>query len=65
MGRTIYFSDKEMAALRDTAGEWCSMMGDGNEDSVQCVDERLHDGLGSALKKLYKGSNGYRIYKSY
>lgn len=26
MGRTIYFSDKEMAALRDTAGEWCSMM---------------------------------------
>ena len=28
-------------------------------------DYRLYDGLGSALKKLYKGLNGYRAYKSY
>lgn len=65
MGKTIYFSDLEMDALRKTAGEWCSMMGDGDEDAVQCVDERLNDGLGSALKKLYKGLNGYEIYKNY
>ena len=65
MGKTIYFSDKEMDVLRDTASEWCSMMGDGDEEAAQCVDERLHDGLGSALKKLYKGLNGFEIYKSF
>lgn len=65
MGRTIYFSDKEMDALRDTSSEWCSMMGDGDEAAAQCVDERLNDGLGSALKKLYKGLNGCGVHKSY
>lgn len=65
MGKTIYFSDKEIVALRDTASEWCSVMGDVYEGGAQCVDERLHDGLGSALKKLYKGLNGYEIYKDY
>lgn len=65
MGRNIYFTDKEMEALRDSATEWCSMMGEGDEDSCNAVDERMDNGLGSALKKLYKGLNGERAYKIY
>lgn len=65
MGRTIYFSDKEISALIDTTTEWCDMMGNGDEESVQNAEERTEKGLGSALKKLYKGMNGERIYKKY
>lgn len=65
MGRTIYLSEKEMAALRDSAGEWCEMMWNGDEESGKCVEERLKNGLGSALRKLYKGSDGEKIYKDY
>lgn len=65
MGRSIYFSDKEIKALVDTSGEWCEMMESGDEKSCQLSDERLNDGLGSALKKLYKGREGERIYKDY
>lgn len=65
MGRNIYFTEKEIASLRDTSTEWCSMMCDGDEESRNCTQERLDNGLGSALKKLYKGLNGERIYKDY
>lgn len=64
-GRSIYFTEKEIKALRDTATEWCSIMGDGEEDSVSCVEKRLTDGLGSALKKLYKDTIGESIYENY
>lgn len=65
MGRSIYFTDKEIQLLRDTSSEWCSMMGDGDEEAVQCVEDRLKDGLGSALKKLHKGTKGEEVYKGY
>lgn len=65
MGRTIYLSEKEIAALRDSAQEWCEIMGTGDEESNKCVEERMENGLGSALRKLYKGCNGERIYKDY
>jgi hypothetical protein len=61
--RSIYFTEKEIKALIDTATEWCSMMGDA--DDVAPVQERLDNGLGSALKKLYKGKNGERAYINY
>lgn len=41
------------------------MMGDGNEESALCVEDSLKEGLGSALKKLYKGTKGERIYSEY
>lgn len=63
MGRNIYFTDKELNAIRASCGEWIEMMSDG--DSLEPVDERLDNGLGSAMKKLYKGLNGERIYKDY
>lgn len=64
-GRNIYLTEKEQSALRATASEWCDMMSMGDKESCDCVEERLNDGLGSALKKLYKGLNGERIYKGY
>lgn len=65
MGRNIYFSEKEILALIDTSGEWIQMMMDGDIPAQQEADDRLNNGLGRALKKLYKGGNGERIYKDY
>jgi len=62
-GRSIYFTEEEIEALTDTSTEWCSMMGDA--DDVTPVQNRLDNGLGSALKKLYKGKNGARAYTKY
>lgn len=61
----VYLTDKEILALTTTASEWCSMMCDGDEESGDAAQERLDNGLGSALYKLYKGRNGQRIYKEY
>lgn len=65
MGRSIYLTEKEIFALIDTSGEWIQMMMDGDVPTQQEVDNRLNNGLGQALKKLYKGSGGERIYKDY
>lgn len=64
-GRNIYFSDNEIEALREAISEWCEMMGTGEQEACDSVGERLQNGLGSALKKLYKGTNGERVYKDY
>lgn len=64
-GRSIYLTEKEQKALRDSASEWCEIMSGGDAEACECVEERLNNGLGSALKKLYKGLNGERIYKDY
>lgn len=63
MGKTIYLTSSELSALRSTASEWCEMMGDG--DDIAPVEDRLNAGLGSALKKLYKGTAGEAVYKKY
>lgn len=65
MGRNIYLSEKEILALIETSGEWVDMMMDGDVPAQKCVNDRLNNGLGRALKKLYKGCNGERIYKDY
>lgn len=41
------------------------MMMSGDISMQQEVDNRLNEGLGRALKKLYKGRNGERTYKDY
>lgn len=63
MGRSIYLTDKEIKAVRATCGELLEMMSDGDVQTP--IEERLDNGLGSAMKKLYKGLNGERIYKDY
>lgn len=65
MGRSIYLTEKEILALIDTSTEWVQMMMDGDIPAQQEVDNRLNNGLGRALKKLYKGRNGERLYKDY
>ena len=65
MGRNIYLTEKEMAALRAASGEWCEMMMDGDEECQNAVEERLENGLGSALRKLYKGRRGHTLYADY
>ena len=65
MGRSIYLTEKEIFALIDTSGEWIQMMMDGDVPTQQEVDNRLNNDLARALKKLYKGSGGERIYKDY
>jgi len=63
MSRNIYLTEKEIEALISTSSEWCDMMSSG--DDISFVDDKLNDGLGFALKKLYKGKNGEQIYKNY
>lgn len=64
MGRNIYLTKKEITLLRQTATEWCEIMAEGDE-TAEHVDEMLEGGLGSALRKLYKGLNGEETYKHY
>lgn len=64
-GKNVYLTDKEILALTATCSEWGSMMSDGDQESCDAAEERLNNGLGSALKKLYKGRKGYEIYKKY
>ena len=65
MGTNIYLTEKEMIALIETSGEWVDMMMDGDVEAQQCTEDRLNNGLGRALKKLYKGREGEKIYKDY
>lgn len=63
-GRTIYFTDDEILALAATCAEWTSIMSEG-EETADLVDDRLKEGLGSALKKLYNGREGQKVYLEY
>ena len=65
MGRSIYLTEKEILVLIDTSEEWIQMMMDGDIPAQQAADDRLNNGLGRALKKLYKGRNRERNYKDY
>lgn len=61
----VYLTDKEITVLIESVTEWYSMMGEGDEYSCEQAKERMDNGLGSALYKLYKGRNGQRIYEEY
>lgn len=63
-GKAIYLTNNEILALTATCSEWESMMSEG-EETVHLVDERLDEGLGSAMKKLYSGREGQKAYENY
>ena len=63
-GKAIYLTNNEILALTATCSEWESMMSEG-EETAHLVDERLDEGLGSAMKKLYNGREGQKIYENY
>ena len=64
MGRSIYFTDKELKQLIDYTTEATEILGEASETYEQ-VDKDMEDGLGSALRKLYKGCNGESKYAKY
>lgn len=64
MGRSIYFTDKELKQLRNYALEAIEILGEASETAEQ-TDNDLDDGLGSAMRKLYKGYNGEARFAKY
>lgn len=66
MGRNIYLTDREIEALRNAVGGYINKIEDaGTEGFLQFLNKELERGLGSALKKLYKGTNGEATWKDY
>lgn len=64
MGRSIYFTDRELEMIIDYTNQAIEILSEGIE-TVASVDEDMENGLGSALRKLYKGRNGEVIYAKY
>lgn len=64
MGRRIYFTNQEIEKLIDYAGEAIGILGEA-EGTAEQTERDMKDGLGSAMRKLYKGRNGERIYAEY
>lgn len=67
MGRSIYFTDKELKQVRKYLLDAVEILGEEGEETetAEQTKEDLENGLGSALRKLYKGCNGERLYMKY
>lgn len=64
MGRSIYFTDKELKQIRNYALEAIEILGQAS-DTWEQTEKDLDDGLGSAMKKLYKGYKGEVRFAKY
>lgn len=64
MGRSIYFTDRELSIVRNYVFEATDILGNASDTAKQ-VDEDMENGLGSALRKLYKGCIGESRYAKY
>lgn len=64
MGRSIYFTDKELKQIRNYALEAIEILGEA-EGTWEQTEKDLDDGLGSAMRKLYKGYNGEARFVKY
>ena len=64
MGRSIYFTNRELQQLRNYVLEAVDILGEASETYEQ-VDKDMENGLGSALRKLYKGRDGETLYQKY
>lgn len=64
MGRSIYFTDKELEMMKSYIDQAIYSLGEGTETASQ-VNEDMENGLGSALRKLYKGCKGETEYSKY
>lgn len=64
MGQNIYFTDRELSMVRDYVFEAADILGNAS-DTAEQVDEDMENGLGSALRKLYKGCIGESKYAKY
>ena len=64
MGRSIYFTDRELQMIIKYTSQATEILSEATETAAS-VDEDMENGLGSALRKLYKGRNGEAIYAKY
>jgi len=61
---TVSLTDVEVERILDACNGYIEIMG-GGEDTHEYTIYELETGLGSALRKLCKGRNGYRAYARY
>ena len=64
MGLSIYFTDLEIEKLIDYVSNSVELLGEA-EGTWEQTAEDMENGLGSAMRKLYKGRNDERIYAKY
>ena len=64
MGRSIYFTDQELEKVIDYMSEAVGILGEAEETCWNVVED-MENGLGSAMRKIYKGRKGERIYAKY
>lgn len=64
MERSIYFTDRELQQVRDYVFDAVEILGEASETYEQ-VGKDMKNGLGSALRKLYKERNGEKNYEKY
>ena len=62
MGRSIYFTDLEIEKLIDYVSNSVELLGEAEDTWERTAEE---NGLGSAIRKLYKGRRGEKIYAKY
>ena len=62
--RSIYFTDLEIEKLIDYVSNSVELLGEA-EDTWERTAEDMENGLGSAIRKLYKGRRGEKIYAKY
>ena len=64
MGRSIYFTDQELEKVIAYMSEAVEILGEAEETCWNVVED-MENGLGSAMRKIYKGRKGERIYAKY
>ena len=60
----VNLTGREIMMLLQVTTQYIEVFG-GSEGTDEYTKYMMDTGLGSALKKLYKGRNGYKVYKDY
>lgn len=64
MGKNFYFTDNELTMIIEYIENSVEALSEGS-DSHQKVEKDMENGLGSALRKLYKDKNSEFVYAQY
>lgn len=64
MGTTIFLTERELELVVSACRQYMEIMSEG-EDTHEYTDYEIETGLGSALRKLYKGKYGEYVYAKY
>ena len=64
MAKKVTLTEREITILLQVIREYIEVFSEA-EDTQEYTEYMLDTGLGSALKKLYKGRNGYKVYWNY